>query len=88
MSDPVLTAARRAVDSRAAFVDPPEAPLHYAFNGAREALKLVRELHRPEPSSYGDVWCSCGCGDPFLDRLWRDCPTAKVCYSADELKNA
>ena len=41
--DPMLDAMHRATDARAAFVDPPEAPNHYAYRGAKEMVKPIRE---------------------------------------------
>lgn len=51
---------------------------------AREALKPIRELHRPQwltdPDGYGD-YQRCSCGFPS----WRECNTAKLIYTTEEL---
>ena len=81
MSDPAIEAVERAING------PVDGPVGaFALAAVQEALKPVRELHKPEHAA-GSIWCSCRTGDPFLDHLWKNCPTAKLIFSSEELEH-
>ncbi|QWY82049.1 hypothetical protein SEA_MARSHA_65 [Mycobacterium phage Marsha] len=77
MSDPAVEAAQRAL---AKFSGTNMYPRSLAPIAAREALKLVRELHRPS----GDE-CACCIDCLECGQLW-PCDTARVAYTSEELE--
>lgn len=88
-TDPAIEAARRAD-----FKTPSYQEYEYGdlIAAAREALKPIRELHKPVPCCPGDacdmLLCST-CHDPHSRNLpmrW-PCPTARLIYTTTELEN-
>jgi hypothetical protein len=88
MSNPALKAARRAWDSRKLVVN---RPAHYMEAAAREALKPVRELHKPFWENCINACCCSGEQCKHRSRLcagcdeYWPCATAKLVYAADDL---
>lgn len=77
MSDPAIEAAQRAL------LQSPNFPVGgYGEACAREALKPIRELHKPRPDRYAVQLTVCdGCG---WTTKW-PCATAKLIYTTEEL---
>lgn len=78
--DPAVEASQRAYQQGKH--DPYGATMLLA---AREALKPIRELHRPvKAHGTGQRVCHC-CWDAFGDYASWPCATAKFVYNSDEL---
>lgn len=76
MSDPAIEAAQRALESHTGGV------LQMA-DIAREALKPIRELHKPYSVDEPDgTWSFCN-----HDHLSWPCETARLIYSTGELES-
>lgn len=87
MSDPAFAAATRAVETSHEW---PKINYYDLVTAAHEALKPIRELHKPAWSNCINACCSgeqCpnryrACGSD--DEEW-PCATARLVYSEDEL---
>ena len=75
MADPAIEAGNRVFKQFSELANPTQ----YTVAAAREALKPIRELHRPEPYAQGPDYCM-GC-----DNQW-PCDTAKLIYTTEELE--
>lgn len=74
MNDPAIDAAQRVIVGRVSSAHPDDLTA-----AAREALKPIRELHKPhcDGPRFG-TWCK-------TCRAEWPCPTAKLIYSTEEL---
>lgn len=84
MSDPAIEAARRTLAAWGESETETESAAT-ALTAAREALAPIRELHKPAMDTrtelHPEPGCECGNGAD-----WRDCPTARLCYTTEELQ--
>lgn len=81
MTDPAIKAAQR--------VELPRQVEHHrvaAVQGAREALKPIRELHKPGPiSRLSTAWMVGGTAECTTCRRDWPCSTARLIYTTEEL---
>jgi hypothetical protein len=81
VSDPAAEAAQRAHDESPNPIG--SGPSHGEIRAAREALRLIRELHKPEVvrSPDDEQWTEC---TSCYGAHW-PCATAKLIYTSEEL---